>query len=78
MNPDWDGVMKAQSRAPAPTVLPVRRKDERSAVVRWVEHLTDTQVVELTHRLWRASQDSPDIEPERLRDVLIRFAQEMP
>lgn len=47
-------------------------------VVRWMQHLTDPQIVELTARLSRTLQETADIEPERLRQTLITFAEHLP
>lgn len=42
-------------------------------VVRWVWHLTDPQVVELSRRLARAMLEGHDIDPARIREVLVGF-----
>ncbi len=47
-------------------------------VVRWIEHLTDAQLVELAHRLSRTLTEVHDIDPARIREVLMTFAQQMP
>lgn len=47
-------------------------------VVRWVQHLTDPQVVELTRRLSRAMLEGHDINPGRLRAVLVGFIEHQP
>lgn len=47
-------------------------------VVRWVQHLTEPQLVELAGRLCRAMQETVDIEPERIRAALINFTEHQP
>jgi len=47
-------------------------------VVRWIQHLTDAQCVELARRLCRALVETSDIEPERIREVLIAFVEHQP
>ena len=47
-------------------------------VVRWVQHLTDAQVVELSRRLCRAMLEEHDINPARIRAVLVGFIEHQP
>ncbi len=47
-------------------------------VVRWVQHLTDAQIVELTRRLSRALLEGHDIDPDRIREVLVGFIEHQP
>lgn len=47
-------------------------------IVRYYEHLTDSQLVELARRVSLALVGTHDIDPERIRGALISFAEGMP
>lgn len=49
-----------------------------SKLVRWVEHLTDGQVVLLAVAMSRALGENGDVEPEQLRGILTRFITNVP
>lgn len=47
-------------------------------VVRWMQHLSEAQLVELAARLSRCLTEVHDIDPERIRQTLITFAEHLP
>jgi hypothetical protein len=56
-----------------------RQPFRRGKVVRWLLTLTDEQIVELTRRLQRCLHRHDGlIRPERLREVLLDFATNLP
>lgn len=55
-----------------------RQTKRRSKVARWIQRLSDPQVVELMRRLFAVARTSPDIDPKALKQVLLHFADELP
>lgn len=47
----------------------------RSKVARWILRLDDARIVELTTQLFRAAHRTVDVDPRRLRQVLLAFAE---